>query len=276
MRLLVAGLFGFVGAAIAVGCGPARKEKADILCPAGPFVQWDELALAEFEPMPGDAHVAEIQAGMELSLAVEGDDQDLYGHAIGPAYPLQDIWWAPVVDCPPDGAGERTRTCTYAIVRVEGGAVSGVGELVTTDVGHQQPLAMLLDDVRLVPYDVDGDGANELTVELTVQGESMPAVGPQTDTWLSFVDRETAQVMWVARTAANGAGGQEDCASSLTLQDVDCNGRRDVRLQTDCWPSICRQGVAAGEPDPCPADPRIITDERWSQPPGERVYQPVP
>jgi hypothetical protein len=142
--------------------------------------------------------------------------------------------------------------------------------------------AKLLTQIVLVEQDVytgaDVSASSVALVELFASGspvvlaeyercgEPQPAVGPQCERYRALFDVERGVLLWHERVSASGAGGLQDCSSTMKASV----GEKGVvlSLSMDCWDAICRD-----DPSYC-TDAPSKTERTWRWDEGAREFKP--
>jgi hypothetical protein len=109
------------------------------------------------------------------------------------------------------------------------------------EVGVQVPTADVHENVTLSTYDIDGDGVAEVVARWETEGPIRPGTGPITTIALAFADSGSLTPRWSAETRLAGASVDPECESTVTLQDIDCDGHRDVRFDVHCYDGACTE-----------------------------------
>ena len=121
-----------------------------------------------------------------------------------------------------------------------------------------------LESEALTLTDVDGDGKPEILINWVVTGESAPAVGSPSEYHAALYRLPDLKRVWgPERIAAAGAGGQDDCEGALRRADIDCDGRMELRLITDCQVAICVDYEAGEEPQ-LDCEPPTRSTQVWA------------
>ncbi len=119
----------------------------------------------------------------------------------------------------------------------------------------------------LTILDLDGDGADELVVNVRVVASYGPEGQMQVlDDELFVLDASTLDQRWHAAWASEPPEPQSlACTSEATWSDDDCDGRRETLVHVRrCDPPMCA-GLRAGQP----ADSDYVSEECGTSAPAE-------
>jgi len=112
---------------------------------------------------------------------------------------------------------------------------------------------------QLAVADIDGGGGLEIMATWSIEGVSHPAIGHQTDDFYGIFHPNSLMTLWTDRIGATGAGELEACTGQLQRADMNCDGRFDLQLTTNCTMAICRE-----RPNPdCPKPTVAVSRSYW-------------